>query len=169
MRTPAGSRKFFVERLTPDSTGRFNVSRPAQASATKARDIGAFSPSIPAVMFAYIRGRPESVAYPHSGARVKRLAVVRKTYAWGSTNAIQHFSVNPPRVPYWRRRGSGTIPRRIRTPEPGHPARRWPCGSGSHKKLHACTDPHDPPSAINARPRDVVDLRTQMAVRRCRS
>jgi Nucleotidyl transferase AbiEii toxin, Type IV TA system len=26
------------------------------------------------------------------------------------------------------------------------------------QKLHACTDPHDPPAAINDRPRDVVDL-----------
>ena len=26
------------------------------------------------------------------------------------------------------------------------------------QKLHACTDPHDPPASINDRPRDVVDL-----------
>jgi len=104
-----------------------------------------------------VRGEVETIEIPHRLVKPRRfdITVLLNGVTW---RRIQ-VEIAPDEG------GAGAEPDRIASPSLAGFGLPTPDGLASlsmryqiAQKVHACTDPHDPPVSINDRPRDVVDL-----------
>jgi len=104
-----------------------------------------------------VRGEVETIEVPHRLVNPRRFDVI--VLVKGVTWRRIQVEIAPDEG------GAGAEPDRIASPSLAGFGLPTPDGLASlsmryqiAQKIHACTDPHDPPVSVNDRPRDVVDL-----------